>query len=123
MVMVYVPGGIFQMGSDTSDTSAKDDEFPQHTVTLDGFWMDRTEVINALPCFSVPTLPPSQDKALRPRSRERGSLVLTAYDPEGGIDTPGNRARHKARLGSRNVTYKRISRPRIVSVEYIGKVW
>jgi formylglycine-generating enzyme required for sulfatase activity len=47
MVMVYVPSGTFQMGSDASDGNANDDEFPQHSVTLDGFWIDRTEVTNA----------------------------------------------------------------------------
>jgi TolB protein len=47
MVMIYVPGGTFQMGSGTSDSDANDDEFPQHSVTLDGFWIDRTEVTNA----------------------------------------------------------------------------
>jgi formylglycine-generating enzyme required for sulfatase activity/tRNA A-37 threonylcarbamoyl transferase component Bud32 len=47
MVMVYVPGGTFQMGSDESDPDAYDDEFPQHSVTLDGFWIDRMEVTNA----------------------------------------------------------------------------
>ncbi len=47
MVMVYVPGGTFQMGSDESDSGADDDEFPQHAVTLDSFWIDQTEVTNA----------------------------------------------------------------------------
>ena len=45
--MVYVPGGTFQMGSDESDPDANPDELPQHPVTLDGFWMDQTEVTNA----------------------------------------------------------------------------
>ena len=40
MVMVYVPGGMFQMGS----TEGDDDEQPVHEVTLDGFWIDQTEV-------------------------------------------------------------------------------
>jgi len=44
MMMVYVPGGTFQMGSDSSDSYADGDEFPQHSVTLDGFWIDQTEV-------------------------------------------------------------------------------
>jgi formylglycine-generating enzyme required for sulfatase activity len=35
------------MGSDRSDPYADRDEYPQHTVTLDGFWIDRTEVTNA----------------------------------------------------------------------------
>jgi formylglycine-generating enzyme required for sulfatase activity len=47
MVMVHVPGGTFQMGSREGDPDAGGDEFPQHSVTLDGFWIDRTEVTNA----------------------------------------------------------------------------
>ena len=43
MVMVYVPAGEFEMGS----TEGDDDEQPVHTVALDGFWIDRTEVTNA----------------------------------------------------------------------------
>jgi formylglycine-generating enzyme required for sulfatase activity len=42
MVMVYVPGGTFLMGSD----DGYDDEQPVHSVTLDSFWIDRTEVSN-----------------------------------------------------------------------------
>jgi formylglycine-generating enzyme required for sulfatase activity len=73
MVMVYVPGGTFQMGSSqaqiaealelcdpfvTSGECPKalfDDETPQHTVTLDSFWIDRTEVTNAQyrPCLEA----------------------------------------------------------------------
>jgi formylglycine-generating enzyme required for sulfatase activity len=44
--MVYVPAGTFPMGSDESDELADPDEFPQHEVTVDGFWMDQTEVTN-----------------------------------------------------------------------------
>jgi formylglycine-generating enzyme required for sulfatase activity len=47
MVMVYVPGGRFQMGAHEGDPDARSDEFPPHTVTLDGFWIDQTEVTNA----------------------------------------------------------------------------
>ena len=43
MVMVYVPAGEFEMGS----TEGDDDEQPVHTVALDGFWIDQTEVTNA----------------------------------------------------------------------------
>jgi serine/threonine-protein kinase len=43
MVMVYVPPGRFEMGSDEGDS----DERPVHTVYLDAFWIDRTEVTNA----------------------------------------------------------------------------
>jgi formylglycine-generating enzyme required for sulfatase activity len=41
--MVYVPGGTFRMGS----TDGNSDEQPVHSVTLDSFWIDRTEVTNA----------------------------------------------------------------------------
>jgi len=42
MVMVYVPAGEFEMGS----MEGESDEQPVHTVALDGFWIDRTEVTN-----------------------------------------------------------------------------
>ena len=47
MVMVYVPGGTFPMGSTEDDAEASPDEMPRHTVTVDGFWIDQTEVTNA----------------------------------------------------------------------------
>lgn len=43
MVMVFVPSGEFQMGSEDGDS----DERPVHTVALDAFWLDCTEVTNA----------------------------------------------------------------------------
>jgi formylglycine-generating enzyme required for sulfatase activity/serine/threonine protein kinase len=46
MVMVYVPAGEFSMGSTNADSDARDNEKPQHTVTLGAFWIDRTEVTN-----------------------------------------------------------------------------
>lgn len=42
MVMVFVPGGSFVMGSFPGS-----DEWGPHTVTLDSFWIDQTEVTNA----------------------------------------------------------------------------
>jgi formylglycine-generating enzyme required for sulfatase activity len=45
--MVYVPAGEFLMGSTEADSDAYGDEKPQHTVNLDAFWIDRTEVTNA----------------------------------------------------------------------------
>jgi formylglycine-generating enzyme required for sulfatase activity len=47
MTMVYVPAGTFQMGSNWRDRSANEYEKPPHLVTLDAFWIDRTEVTNA----------------------------------------------------------------------------
>jgi formylglycine-generating enzyme required for sulfatase activity len=41
-MLVYVPAGQFSMGSENGLT----DEQPVHTVQLDAFWLDRTEVTN-----------------------------------------------------------------------------
>lgn len=42
--MVWIDGVEFLMGSSDKDGSA--DEYPQHKVDLDGFWIDETEVTN-----------------------------------------------------------------------------
>jgi formylglycine-generating enzyme required for sulfatase activity len=64
MTMVYVPAGEFQMGSDDAEVDWAlemcnayyqgpcerawfENEQPAHSVVLDGFWLDRTEVTNA----------------------------------------------------------------------------
>ena len=51
--MVWVHGGTFEMGTNDlplpslpNPNRIKPDEFPRHTVELDGFWMDETEVTN-----------------------------------------------------------------------------
>jgi formylglycine-generating enzyme required for sulfatase activity len=44
--MVFVPGGTFQMGSEQTDPAAGLSEYPQHPVTLDSFWIDKTELPN-----------------------------------------------------------------------------
>jgi len=43
--MIWIPGGTFRMGAD--DAQALPDESPAHAVTVDGFWIDATEVTNA----------------------------------------------------------------------------
>jgi len=42
--MVWIPAGNFRMGGIGKD--ARPDEFPLHDVSVDGFWMDQTEVTN-----------------------------------------------------------------------------
>jgi eukaryotic-like serine/threonine-protein kinase len=42
MIQVYVPAGVFTMGSNEGD----DNEKPAHNVYLDDFWIDETEVTN-----------------------------------------------------------------------------
>tara|TARA_B100000925_G_scaffold56133_1_gene36973 strand:- start:127 stop:1149 length:1023 start_codon:yes stop_codon:yes gene_type:complete len=43
--MVWIPGSTFQMGSE--DNQARPDEGPVHSVRVDGFWIDQTEVTNS----------------------------------------------------------------------------
>lgn len=43
--MVWVEGGTFYMGA--ADAEGRQDEYPLHPVTVEGFWMDATEVTNA----------------------------------------------------------------------------
>jgi serine/threonine-protein kinase len=44
MKLMYVPAGEFQMGSNNSNN----DDKPVHTVSLDAFWIDQTDVTNAM---------------------------------------------------------------------------
>ena len=43
--MVWIPGGELMLGA--SDDEGRMDEYPAHTVSVSGFWMDATEVTNA----------------------------------------------------------------------------
>ena len=43
--MLKIPGGEYSMGA--SDDEGRQDEYPQHKVKVNGFWMDATEVSNA----------------------------------------------------------------------------
>jgi formylglycine-generating enzyme required for sulfatase activity len=62
MVMVFVPAGNFLMGSTDGDIAQAlqtcpncdfSDEKPQHTVYLDSFWVDQTEVTNRMYALCV----------------------------------------------------------------------
>lgn len=49
MTLVYVPVGDFWMGSDANrDRDTESNEEPIHRVYLDAFWIDKTEVTNAM---------------------------------------------------------------------------
>lgn len=41
--MKWIPGGTYRMGNAAGN---HEDERPEHNVTIDGFWMDETEVTN-----------------------------------------------------------------------------
>jgi formylglycine-generating enzyme required for sulfatase activity len=44
--MVWIPGGIYQQGAPSNDKMALPHEKPKHSVKVDGFYMDITEVTN-----------------------------------------------------------------------------
>jgi serine/threonine protein kinase len=46
MKLIYIPAGTFDMGAPATDEMAEDDELPRHSVYIDAFWMDETEVSN-----------------------------------------------------------------------------
>lgn len=102
MVMLYVPGGEFRMGTDDDQmrislevcgvtasrmfgpgsrcfASEFADETPAHTVELDSFWIDRTEVTNAQYGRCV------EAGACRPPV-ESGSYSRESYYGDGAFD-------------------------------------
>src|SRR6266508_67220 len=66
MPQVYIPAGIFHIGS--IDVRRAQNEIPDHDVTLDAFWMDQLEVTNAMYAVCVNTggcMPPQNFKSQR----------------------------------------------------------
>lgn len=71
MPLVYVPAGPFQLGSDVdADSNAQQNEQPQVTLNLPGFWIDQHEVTNRQYFMCVMDLfctrPQSNDSATVP---------------------------------------------------------
>lgn len=60
MVMMYVPDGKFLMGSEDGDS----DQQPVHSVYLDSYWIDESEVTNAmyLTCLEAESCPDPGDQ-------------------------------------------------------------
>jgi len=69
MTLVYVPAGEFTMGSDFGEMN----EAPVHKVNLDAFWIDQTEVTNAMYAKCV------QDGACNPPSSTTSSTRDSYY--------------------------------------------
>jgi hypothetical protein len=69
MTLVYVPAGEFSMGSN----GPRLDETPLHSVYLDAFWIDQTEVTNAMYAQCV------QDRQCNPSGRMFSSTRESYY--------------------------------------------
>lgn len=74
MTLLYVPGGEFTMGSDVNS-----DEQPIHQVTLDAYWIDQTEVTNAMYAKCV-----KANQCRLPRSAKSNTREYYYYNPEFG---------------------------------------
>lgn len=79
MVIVYVPAGEFLMGS--PEGVGDYDEDPQHTVTLDGYWIDQTEVTNGMYelCIDAGVCTPPGDISSPTHGEYFGNTQFTNY--------------------------------------------
>lgn len=82
MVQVYVPAGEFQMGSAQADAAAGQSEGPLHKVLLRAFWIDLTEVTNAMYAGCV------KAGACRPPGESHSKTRTDYYDEPGFKDYP-----------------------------------
>ncbi len=86
--MVWIPPGTFQMGA----LDSFPDEFPPHEVTLDGFWMDTTEVTNrqfqafvdATGYVTMAEQPPKL-RSVQPDSELAQQAILPEFNKPGSI--------------------------------------
>jgi len=93
--MVWIPGGIFYMGSDQFD-----DAQPIHKVEVGGFWMDRTEVSNvqfrefvdATGYVTVAEKPPDAKLAPNAASEDLKPFSIVFVAPDKDVDP--NRVSH-----------------------------
>jgi serine/threonine-protein kinase len=91
MVQVYVPAGEFLMGSSQADLDLAfkacptceffNGEKPQHKVYLDAFWIDKTDVTNAMyaKCVQAGACQPPSDKGSETRSTYYGDSRYDNY--------------------------------------------
>jgi formylglycine-generating enzyme required for sulfatase activity len=77
MVLVYVPAGEFTMGSKDGGSDAQ----PVHTVYLDAYWIDQTEVTNAMyaKCVAAGKCQPLSSNASHTRSSYYNNTQYANY--------------------------------------------
>jgi formylglycine-generating enzyme required for sulfatase activity len=94
LTMVYIPEGFFRMGQTAEQAVAEcrnffndcqlgwfSDEQPPHDVTLDGYWIDRAEVTNAVyaKCVDAGACQPPSDTSSATRNSYYGNPQYAGY--------------------------------------------
>ena len=81
MTQVFVPEGAFLMGSPDGDPDAFPHERPQHSVWLDSYWLDQTEVTNAMyaGCVSEGACQPPRSSSANTYAAYYGNPVYDTY--------------------------------------------
>ena len=81
MNQVFVPEGSFLMGSPDGDPDVFPHERPQHSVWLGSFWIDQTEVTNAMyaRCVAEGTCQPPRSTAANTYGTYYGNPVYDRY--------------------------------------------
>lgn len=81
MVLAYIPSGEFNMGSSDEDPHADAVEKPQHRVYLSAFWIDQTEVTNAMyaRCVNAGKCTPPSETSSKTRPLYYGDARYTDF--------------------------------------------
>jgi len=81
MALLYVPAGVFIMGSPLGDPAIYAHEQPQHNVNLAAFWIDQTEITNRMYalCVQAGTCTPPQSAASNSRPSYYGNPAYADY--------------------------------------------
>jgi formylglycine-generating enzyme required for sulfatase activity len=91
MVLVYVPDGVFVMGAAKGAQFANPDEMPVHDVEIAAFWIDKTEITNAMFMVFV------EKTGYQTDAEKAGTGIILDFSQVGSpwmADAPGVNWRH-----------------------------